>query len=939
MLALLCLTTTVSWAYSFEVDGIYYNKNGNNATVTFRDNTYNSYNGDVVIPETVTYDGITYPVTAIGANTFYNCSELNRVVIPAGVTSIGSSAFYGCSLLDGIVIPEGVTKINERTFYNCTSLKAINIPAGVTSIGDYAFSGCNAITSLVWNARSCSSRGSMPTANIGQVSIGSEVTLLPTDFIKGSKITEVNIPATVVSIGSSAFSGCTLLTGAVIPSGVASISGSLFYGCTALSNVVIPAGVTSIGSYAFYNCSTLPTVAIPAGVTAIGSYAFYGCSLLDGIVIPEGVTKINERTFYNCTSLKAINIPAGVTSIGDYAFSGCNAITSLVWNARSCSSRGSMPTANIGQVSIGSEVTLLPTDFIKGSKITEVNIPATMVSIGKNAFLNCANLTDVTSRALTPPTMLAQNCFSCYETAILTVSVYAKEDYESTNWWNLFTNTVGVDFDGIDDAFEGDSLYYKITSDTEVCVTYRDKNLNSYSGDIRIPRKTIIDGVVYDVTAIGDSAFYNCTDLTSVLMPYSIKSIGLRSFSSCTKLDNVIIPDSVKTIEESAFYLCRNLKNVTLGNSVTSIGFVAFGQCSLLTNITFPHSVTSIGISAFYYCDLSDIFIPNSVTSIGGGAFMGCRNLMSITVEDGNPNYDSRNNCNAIIESATNTLITGSVNTIIPNTVTSIASSAFCASNISDITFPESVTSIGHHAFWFCTNLTELIIPCTITSMDDSFVGCYGLTRILVDEDNPIYDSRDNCNAIIKTSTNTLIAGCDNSIIPNSVTAIGNYAFYWCRFSSVSIPDMVTSIGFSAFAENKSLKSVTIGKSVINIGQYAFEQCRSLTEVTCLAPTPPTMYDDYCFSCYDKATLYVPAESLELYRTTDWWNCFAHIEAITQEGGDVNGDNTITIADVTTLIDLLLGGGTPPAAADVNGDGSVSIADVTALIDKLLSGN
>ena len=808
----------------------------------------------------------------------------------------------------------------------------------------------------------------MPTANIETVTIGNEVELLPDDFVKGSKINEVNIPESVTSIGSSAFAGCTGLTEVVIPSGVTSISESLFYGCTGLASVALPQDVTTIGNSAFYGCTSLPTVSIPAGVTSIGSYAFLGCTLLDGIVIPEGVTTINGGTFYNCSSLTAINIPAGVTGITtstasstSNAFKGCDALKTLVWNARSCTKRGGMPTANIETVTIGNVVTLLPDDFVKGSKITEVNIPSSVESIGKNAFLNCANLTDVTSRALIPPTMAAQNCFSCYNTATLTVSKYAKSDYESTDWWNLFTNTIGVDFD----CFEGDSLYYKITSDTEVCVTYRDKDLNSYSGDIRIPSKTIIDGVVYDVTAIGDSAFNLCTDLTSIRMPYSIKSIGKYAFFRCEQLNNVIIPDSVKTIDYHAFSSCNNLKVLDLGQGVISIRDYSFNGCPI-QELNIPSSLRRIGNHSFSGCQIKSLFIPQTLLAIGLNPFGGCSSLGEIIVDDGNPNYDSRNGCNAIIRTATNTIITGCKNTVfpddvtvigplafeyldldeivIPNTITKICDQAYRNNTrITNLEIPCSVTEIGNYAFSYLYQLEKVIIPNSVTSIGISpFKSTYNVLSIEVEKDNPIYDSRNDCNAIIETSTNTLISGCQNTIIPNTVEIIGYSAFSGqSHLLIIDIPNSVKTISQATFTHCYNLKEITIGNGVNWIDKFAFSSCSNLKTITCKAIVPPAIEDSTCFEYVpcDQATLYVPVGSVEAYRADAIWGQFANIVGIddTVAPGDVNGDGRLSIGDATDLISILLSSSTASAGADVNGDGIINISDITALINMLLS--
>ena len=417
--------------------------------------------------------------------------------------------------------------------------------------------------------------------------------------------------------------------------------------------------------------------------------------------------------------------------------------------------------------------------------------------------------------------------------------------------------------------FQSGDLYYNITSSSAPYTVEVDDATSSIT-IATIPETVTYNGTTYSVTTIGDYAFMGCSSLTSVTIPNSVTSIGSSAFHSCSSIASITIPNSVTSIRGMTFAYCDSLTSVIIPNSVTSIGGSAFFACRSLSSIAIPDGVTSIGDWAFTACTfVNGEFKNNSSLNAESNNYWGAE-IVDVDIDGLLIRSDTVIDCRPYVISAT-----------IPNSVTCIGNDAFgdCFS-LTSVTIPNSVTSIEDYAFYYCSSLTSITIPNSVTSIGLlAFAGCSSLASMVVESSNSTYDSRENCNAIIETATNTLIAGCQNTIIPNSITSIGDYAFGECfSLTSITIPNSVTSIGEWAFTYCESLTSITIPNSVTSIGEGAFEGCSSLTTVICEAIEVPELGDDVFYDMpLSEATLYVPAQSLDDYKAADQWKDFGTI--------------------------------------------------------------
>ena len=334
------------------------------------------------------------------------------------------------------------------------------------------------------------------------------------------------------------------------------------------------------------------------------------------------------------------------------------------------------------------------------------------------------------------------------------------------------------------------------------------------------------------ITSINDGAFRNCSSLIDITIPETVSEIGRNAFQGCSSLASIILPTNLKSIKYYTFRGCSSLESIVFPDALLYIEDQAFENCSGLKGVDFPSSLTSIGNFAFSDCsNITSLYIPKNVNTLGTATFSGCSGLTCISVDPQNSSFDSRDNCNAVIETKNNNLVLGCVNTSFSSHLTSIGSYAFNGcTGLRSMIIPEGVISIGDAAFARCSNLLNISLPESVSTLSqNSFSGCTSLSSI---------------------------------VFPESLVTIGKNAFYNCT----------------------SLNKVILPESTSHIGDSAFRNCSMISSITVNSETPPSgglqMFDNT-----NNAPIYVPSGSVDKYKAAYYWKNYAsRIQAIPSVG-------------------------------------------------------
>ena len=497
--------------------------------------------------------------------------------------------------------------------------------------------------------------------------------------------------------------------------------------------------------------------------------------------------------------------------------------------------------------------------------------------------------------------------------------VYSQDCHIDGIYYNIITQEDGSKAASVTNAIGGKDINFDSTT--------------KYVGDIVIPDSISFDGERLPVVRIEQRTFLYC-GVKSVVLPRGVKQIEAATFYCCVALTTVALPSELESIGPSAFSQCLNLSKVNLPPSVSYIGNQAFCECISLESFKVGTSVKYFGDEAFVSSNISEISFSKDA-SIGKDVLLHCNNLSSIEVEEGHPVYDSRENCNALIESASNKIVRGSAKTVIPASVQEIGDYAFdccegiqsvqipdgCThigekaffrcSSLQSVTLPEGLTSIDNRAFCLCDTLSKIHLPASLTSLGDGvFMDCLNLREITIPEsiaiipDNAFFCCRKLSDvqlpSILRNIGESAFACCHFTSIdlPSSVRYIGPSAFQGCdELTTITLPDSLTSISERTFVGCPVLQDVTLPEGLQSVGKDAFSHSYALKNIIAKMKDPFPFGQMALYSVpKGQMTLYIPEGTRDAYTQAGWLNFIDNVIEMTETGiQDITSPSDISV--------------------------------------------
>ena len=1005
--------------------------------------------------ESITSVVIQSGVTRIGAYAFYGCAALKNITIPNTVTNIGNYAFYNCAALENITIPNSVTQIGAYAFYGCVSLQHIAIPNSVTSIASHAFNNCSLLASVTISS-GVTFIESYTFANcylLASVDIPNGVTSIGYDaFYNCSSLASVTIPNTVVSIGSDAFRFCSSLQSLTIPSSVTTISSYAFDGTTSLRDIYVswtteeaipvwntmtntddqsktilhvPCGKTDMylaksgwQNYAIQtDCAATYTLTVTSNDGELGSVQLDGDAPASNVVqtvhsgdvhyikaipasfcytflqwsdgntdnprqvpissnasytaqfssVKGGTCGANVTWNLNCDGeltisgtgdmydynsstipwylekddIQSVRIGNGVTRIGNYAFYQCSALSSVTMGS-SVTAIGTYAfayCAKIPSIIIGDHVTTIGNSAFYGCRMKTITIPASVTTIGYEAFYTYYSeaphlITDIyvswtTAEAI--PEWNAMTSTSSYPQYATTLHIPCgsgdlyrdkggwKNYVMKTNCSQSYTLTVRIDDPDmgmvqIDEGTPGTSVSQKVYADeTHHIRAIPIDGCHSFS--------QWNDGITTSGrnVAITANAIYTAT-LTQTKEKLSSGTCG-PSATYVISCDSVLTISGTGAINNNAFSSNRLIKSVVINEGITKIGTRAFANCTNLEYITFPSTLTNLGFAGTYgstsdghvfYCcyKLKSIYIPASVKDIGIWPLLRCNDLETIVVDPDNKYYDSRQNCNAIIETATNKMIAGCMHTTMPHTTEIIDRWCFeYLHKLKSMLVASSVHTFTGNTFKECENLKDIYVEWTgaipawnslttwaehqYDNLDAGItvhVPCGHKARYQAtsgwNKYNIVDDHLKGGMCGMYGSNQTWMLSCDSIL-----TIRGNG-----KMEDFVLTAGGTNAEWSDY--RTAVKTIVITDGIASIGENAFRGFTNLKDIYAYAaeniPNMPASNNPDA-----SVTLHVPCGALKGYQEADGWKNYTIVTEYTGSGAcGANGDNlTWTLCD------------------------------------------
>ena len=863
----LLLVVSAASAYDAKINGIYYNlvEKGRVAELTTGDT---KYRGELNIPATVEYEGVTYTVV-INQGVLEGQDLITSLILPEGITEIKTRSFKSCTSLEKVVLPKSLTQIGEGAFMNCTSLTTVSLPEGLISLGKWAFADCKSLVEFVM-PNSVESIGVCLLQNcssLKSVTLSNKLTTIPEGmFSECDRLVSIDIPSHIEVIDAIAFNNCDRLEKVNFAEGVKTIGKNAFWYCTSLKDLSFPESLETIKEGAFYECSSLSKVRIPEGISSIEMDAFTLCTSLVSINIPKGLSIINN--FLNgCYSLSSIDIPEGITIVS--GFNECYALTSIVLPSTVESIGGFVSGHGLKILKLNEGLKAI-SGFIDCDNLTSVRLPNTVEtiysrafdgclklktltigkgikSIGSGAFKNCKELKDVYCFAEAVPETKTRFTGSYIEYATLHVPESAIEKYKATAPWSGFGSIVALGEDDPKEEEEQPAVSHNADFYVDgLGYDYYDNYLDPYgyfqkavllsdgsqftSKELVMPTKVEHDGTEYAVIGTGRRAFMWNNHIERVVLSDVTEQIGMESFEGCENLRTIQFPNSFKEIGKAAFKGCIRMENVTLPNRMQVIRCEAFSGCSNMTKFTFPLSLETLeSYKLLADCSsLEEVIIPlRSYYDVYGDSivrgqyasqhhyftktFINCRNLKVAELSGG-------------------AWTTGGTEFFMDHAFDGCES-------LERIRVVDEYPPLINDAFSDEQyNSIVIVVP---EGMIDAYSHAEGWNRFkhftTVGEDISTGESGE-CGLGVsyrfdKDSHSLTIFGSGETY---------NYSFSSCNtpwysyrelIQSVSIGQGVTAIGDALFKDCNNMTKVTIPSSVNKIGMYAFENCSSLVSV------------------------------------------------------------------------------------------------------------